>query len=533
MQVSVFLVTFVKQIHGFLPLSGVRNRQKTCPMKKILALSLLLISAGAVLASAPRSLGAYLSHSTFNIPGESPYLETYLEIIGNTIVYKQNASGKYQGNVQVTMIIRQDSVIKDYRKFELLSPELEDTTAVALNFIDQQRFMLANGSYELDLSIADLNTAVKPTVITYPVLIDFPGDRLSISGIQLINSFTKTTEANLLSKSGYDFVPYVDNFYPSDRKKLTFYSEIYNPAHQEGSGEKYLVSAFIESFESKRMLNEFVRIRREESKPVIVLLSEFDIAGLPSGNYNLVVAIRNKNNEVIAENTAFFQRFNPAVSGSALNFEGIDLNNTFAQRISSADTLREFIRTLTPIATEMERIFINSQINAASLTTLQQFFFRFWQLRDEFEPEKAWIAYNQEVIKVNNTYSTQVRKGYETDMGRVYLQYGPPNTITDVPFETSGYRYTNNDINSTGTIPYQIWHYYSINNNRERNKRFVFINSSLRVTDYQLVHSDVRGEIQNYNWQRMLTRSLEIQDRDADDLRRDKSRSARIYEQGW
>ncbi|HCT69901.1 MAG TPA: hypothetical protein DF409_01425 [Bacteroidales bacterium] len=236
---------------------------------------------------------------------------------------------------------------------------------------------------------------------------------------------------------------------------------------------------------------------------------------------------------MIAENTAFFQRFNPAVSGSALNFEGIDLNNTFAQRINSADTLREFIRTLTPIATEMERIFINSQINAASLTTLQQFFFRFWQLRDEFEPEKAWIAYNQEVIKVNNTYTTQVRKGYETDMGRVYLQYGPPNTITDVPFETSGYRYTNNDINSTGTIPYQIWHYYSINNNRERNKRFVFINSSLRVTDYQLVHSDVRGEIQNYNWQRMLTRSLDIQDRDADALKRDKSRSARIYEQGW
>ena len=111
-------------------------------MKKILALSLLLISAGAFAASAPRSLGAYLSHATFNIPGNSPYLETYLEIIGNTIVYKQNAGGKFQGSVQVTMIIRQDSVIKDYRKYELLSPELDDTTAIALNFIDQQRFML-------------------------------------------------------------------------------------------------------------------------------------------------------------------------------------------------------------------------------------------------------------------------------------------------------------------------------------------------------------------------------------------------------
>ncbi len=501
-------------------------------MKKIAALLLSFLLAGAAFADKPRKLGAYLAHSAFNIPGNSPYVEIYLEILGNTIVYKQNDAGKFQGSVQVTMILRQDSVISDYRKYELLSPEITDTTNLVLNFIDQQRFMVENGNYELDLSISDLNSYHKPVVITYPVSVDFPSDKVTISGIQLIESYTRTTEENVLSKSGYDVVPYVDNFYATDQNRLTFYSEIYNPLHREGSDEKFLISAFIESFENHAMLSDYVRIRRESSRPAIVLLSEFDISSLPSGNYNLVVSVRNKENRVIAENTAFFQRYNPAMTAQLLNYDNINIRNTFAERITGADTLREYIRSLSPIATELERIFINTQIATASLPTLQQYFYQFWQKRSELEPEKAWTAYNQEVIKVNNTYSTQVRKGYDTDMGRVYLQYGPPNNITDVPFETSGYRHTAGS-SSTGSVPYQIWHYYSLNNNRERNKRFVFINSSLLAADYQLVHSDVKGEIQNYNWQAMLTRSLEIKDADYDDLRRDGSRSATRYREGW
>lgn len=159
------------------------------------------------------------------------------------------------------MIIRQDSVIKDFRKYELLSPEMDDTTSVGINFIDQQRFTLPNGQYELDLSIADINVKKSPLVIWYPISIDFPSDKFSISGVQLVESYSKTINPNVLTKSGYDFVPFVDNFYPSDKGKLSFYTEIYNPFHKEGSEDKYLVSAFIESFETRKMLNEYIRIR--------------------------------------------------------------------------------------------------------------------------------------------------------------------------------------------------------------------------------------------------------------------------------
>lgn len=499
-------------------------------MKKIFFATILLAIASITLSAAPKRLSAYLSHATFNIPGNGPYLETYLEVLGNSIVYKQNASGKFQGSIQVTMIVRQDTVIKDFRKFELLSPEMDDTTAVGLNFIDQQRFSLPNGGYSLDLSIADINTDRKSIIVTYPVLIDFPSDNFSISGVQLVNSFTKTTEPNVLSKSGYDFVPFVDNFFPSDKNKLTFYAEIYNPMHKEGDVEKFLVSAYIESFESKSMMNEFVRIKKETSKPVIVLLSEFDIAKLPSGNYNLVVNLRNQENKIVTENVIFFQRSNPDISSPLVDFTSVNPLNTFADRITNADTIREYLSSMQPIATEQESMFINLQSKVASLEVLKQFFLRFWQTRNEQNPEKAWEDYRLEVRKVNVAYKTQIKKGYETDMGRIYLRYGPPNTISDIPFETAGY----NSVGSSGkreygSVPYQIWHYYSINNNRERNRKFVFISSSLTATDYLLVHSDVQGEIQNYNWQKMLKRDLEIEDYDADALKHDRSRSGTNY----
>lgn len=493
-------------------------------MKKIFFLSITLMMVSVAAMSAPQSLGAYLSHATFNIPGEMPYLETYLEVMGNTIVYKQNSSGKFQGSIQVTMIIRQDSVIKDFRKYELFSPEVNDTSSVGINFIDQQRFPLPNGQYSLDLSIADMNVDKKPMVISYPVNLDFPSDKLSISGVQLVESYAKTTNPNVLTKSGYDFVPYVDNFFPSDKGKLTFYTEIYNPLHKEGSEDKYLVSAFIESFETRKMLNGYIRIKKEPSKPVTVLLSEFDIAKLPSGNYNLVVNLRDKENKIITQSITFFQRSNPGVGNAALDLASVSLENTFVNNMNSADSLREYIRSLQPVSTELEMIFIKSQVETASLDILKQFFLRFWQIRDEINPQKAWEDYKLEVRKVNASYSTQVKKGYNTDMGRVYLQYGAPNTITDVPFDVSS-------LIDEPAVPYQIWHYYSINNNRERNKKFVFIASELGVRDYTLIHSDATGEMQNYNWQAELERKRRKgnTEMDADKLKHDRSRSATYY----
>ncbi len=491
-------------------------------MKKILATLGIFTFFFATFPATAQNLQAYFSHAVFSVPGDGPYLETYLQVQGNTLQYKENASGKYQGSVQVLLIIKKDTSIVDFRKYELFSPELTDTTAVKEDFIDQQRFPLPDGEYLIDVSLSDVNSNDKPLAAKIPIEVAIPDKEISISGIQLIESFTKTTSENVLSKSGYDLVPFVDNFFPTDKSKLTYYTEIYNPIPTSEELDMFLISAHIESFESKKMLNDFVRIKRETAKPVIALFNEFNIENLPSGNYNLVVSIRNKRNELLAQNAAFFQRFNENMSNSTFDLAAVDISNSFVLKYSNLDTLRENVRSIRPIATEMERIFINTQLMNSDLSSLQQFLFNFWRTRNDIDPAGEWEKYRIEVMRVNNSYSTQVKKGYDTDMGRVYLQYGPPNTITDRPFDASG-------LLNDPSVPYQIWHYYSINNNRERNKKFVFVASELGVRDYTLVHSDVTGEIQDYNWQTQLVRQKGQGEMDPDQLRQDRGRSATYY----
>ena len=102
------------------------------------------------------------------------------------------------------------------------------------------------------------------------------------------------------------------------------------------------------------------------------------------------------------------------------------------------------------------------------------------------QPEIEWKKYHDEVKRVNAIYGTRIRKGYETDRGRVYLQYGRPNTITQSENEPSAY-------------PYEIWHYYNLGN--QTNRRFVFYARELATNDYELIHSDALGEINDPRWQ--------------------------------
>jgi len=72
-----------------------------------------------------------------------------------------------------------------------------------------------------------------------------------------------------------------------------------------------------------------------------------------------------------------------------------------------------------------------------------------------------------------------------TDRGRVYLQYGPPNSRNKVD-------------NAAATYPYEIWHYYKLKH--QTNKKFVFVNSDFATNEYRLEYSNVYGEVSNAEW---------------------------------
>jgi GWxTD domain-containing protein len=451
----------------------------------------ILISAVILLPflSEAKNVWAFMTYSTFNSP-EGPYIETYLTVAGNSVKYIKKENGKFQATVNVLMSFKQNNVIKAFNKYELNSPEIDDTTKNTYEFLDEQRFQVPIGTYDFEMQLTDKNNPGKTNPYTQSVIVDFPEGKPSFSGIQLVDKFSKSDTQKAITKSGYDLVPYVYSYYPPTDNQLNFYCELYNMDKVIVPGGKFVIKYYLESFENQMKFNDFTRIKTDIAKPVNVLLAQFNIENLASGKYNLVVEARDQKNEVVTSQRIFIQRSNPNAQLSYAEVFASSAANSFAERITNLDTLKEDISSTFPISSGLERAFIRNILKTADKQKLQDYFYGFWQRREQANPEHAWLLYKEQVKKVQYNFGTRIKKGYQTDRGRVYLEYGPPNTRSTQYMEPT-------------TYPYEIWQYYTLKET-QRNKKFVFYSPDMVTSDFFLLHSDAIGEVNNPSWQSVL-----------------------------
>ena len=129
----------------------------------------------------------------------------------------------------------------------------------------------------------------------------------------------------------------------------------------------------------------------------------------------------------------FFQRSNTVNSYSNLeDLSILTIPENFTETITNQDSMRIYIDFLYPIASPQENIFLENQLKYGDIDLMKKFFYNFWKERDPLSPENAWCSYYMEVKKVNNEFKNAHVEGYLTDRGRVYLQYGPPNSRNQV-----------------------------------------------------------------------------------------------------
>ena len=183
-----------------------------------------------------------------------------------------------------------------------------------------------------------------------------------------------------------------------------------------------------------------------------------------------------------------FERTNNITSD--LTVENIVLDPAFQKSIS-ADSVGFYIESLIPICGPAE---VKNIINIAKRKeeeSARKYIQQFWTTTAQNGPYEEWIKYKQQVQLVERLYSNNFQEGFETDRGRVYLQYGSPTNIVRRDLSSSEY-------------PYEIWQYNKIG--VFSNKRFVFYNPDLVNNTYQLLHSDMIGELKNPNWPRELVK---------------------------
>ena len=443
---------------------------------------ILLSSAGAD----AKKLSAFFSYSTFHSPEQGPYLETYLSVASQSVNYALNANNLYQARVEVVLTVKRNDKIIYYDKYNLYSPEVKDTSAAMNDFLDQQRIKLAEGNYDLTLSLADKNSDDRAYEASERIAVFFPENEITISDVEIIDSYTTTVKENNFSKNGYDLIPRSTNYFGKEQDALTFYVEVYNTNKALGE-DPWLINYYVSEFNKAGVVAQLTGFSRQQPVPLKGYIARIPLDALPTGNYELNVEVKSKANLLLASKKLFFQR-NSGNTEEAIT-QVADIRSTFAYKYTNRDSLKEYLNSLYPISNPMEKQFIDNQLANEDVTSMQHFLFNFWSRRDRVNPEAAWESYLGEVRKVNESYSTFIQKGYKTERGRVYLQYGPPNTITQNYNEPSAY-------------PYEIWHYYKLNN--QSNRKFVFYGRNTATNEFELLHSDATGEVYEPRWEMKL-----------------------------
>jgi len=450
---------------------------------------LLLIVILAFLKVVPgyaQSLEAFYSNAFFVHPKEGPFIESYLAINGKSVTYKPNEDGQLQSKVEVTIIYLQKDSIKYFDKYEVRSPTLSDNKAEKVNFLDVQRIPLPNGVYQFEMQVKDLNGDARKPAYRYNdvIVLNFEEDSVFLSDIELVESYERTEERNNFVKGGVKLIPYTTNFYTEEVETMIFYTEIYNCSKALGNDQAFLLNFYIESQDSEQQLGQYAKFKKEQAKEVNVLFDQFSIATLPSGNYNLVVEVKDRSNALLARKKLFFQRSNPNLPIEEDNLAAVDLNKSFVMDIPK-DSLLECIRSLGPISSSSERYYAETQVSIGNEELMRRYLQHFWEKRSALEPGALWLRYSAQVRKVQREYGRMILKGYETDRGRVYLQYGLPNSVEVRHMDPASY-------------PYEIWQYYKLN--EISNAKFIFYDPEMSDQDFELLHSNVPGEPYDPAW---------------------------------
>ncbi|WP_300664362.1 GWxTD domain-containing protein [Fluviicola sp.] len=431
---------------------------------------------------------AFIDYKSYYSPEQGPYIDLQFQFVAYTIQFAP-VDSVLQAKIAVSTIITSqpsgDTVYVD--GFVLESPKMRDS--IVEDFFDNLHIPLQPGNYTAHLTLKDILSKGKSLEGQLDIHVDEITSKVATSDILIAEVATPSSNlASPFQKSGYEIIPRISNFYSQSMTRIPYYVELYNTNLIQDS--TFGLRQQVVSSQTNQIMPGFSRFTKIKPGPVVPVFRNMDISKLPSGSYHLTLEIIDKNSKTIGQPADyFFERIND-IELKDENVEDIILNPAFQASLTD-DSLKYYLGSLIPIARPAEVKSIIKTLKANSPDLCRKHIQQFWIQTAGNDAYNQWMIYKRNVILVEANYGNNFQSGFETDRGRVYLQYGQPNTI--IVRETSPSEY-----------PYEIWHYYKIKT--FSNKRFVFYNPDLVNNAYRLLHSDMVGEQQNYKWQEMLVK---------------------------
>jgi GWxTD domain-containing protein len=436
--------------------------------------------------AAPRVL--FAAHNFYH-PDQGAYVEFYLSFDAMSLAYK-NIENYYQARLEVLYVIKKHEKVIKYQKFEVLSPQMMHESN-RQDFADVQTMTIKPGEYTLEVTIWDANREIDPIKASQPLVVKLKKDQMGMSDFMFEKSVVETTESGPFVKNGLDMTPWLVSTIPAYMPEIYLYAEVYNSDFELGAKGAYIERHSLRSLEVDSLFPSYSLVQRVSAHEVNVILKKIDLTQLPQGSYSYTIELFNRENNLVGSNGIQFYRESLIPGLESRNDVVIELADfdSYIRSTTNRDSIIDFVRCIRPIVPRNSRDFIDQNWKKSSSETLQSFLINTWKDLHHEKSYSEWVKYRKLVKAVNEEYGSANKPGYDTDQGMTYLQYGPPDQITDRANEPSSY-------------PYIIWQYYA--HPKMANAMYVFYDPSLTYRDYELLHSTVRGEKNNDRWRLIL-----------------------------
>jgi GWxTD domain-containing protein len=311
-----------------------------------------------------------------------------------------------------------------------------------LYLVDYRDVVLAPGKYTVSLA---LRSGEKRGSLSMKV--EVPREAgFSASDVMFVSGFYEDPNAAPVRRGDVGFIPNPARTFWGDT--LFYYFEVYG---MSGDSGKYVVTAAVEGPDGKPLLATKPTVKPKRGETAAEA-GKMNISALAQGEYMFVA-------EIVDLATG----------------ERVKLQKPFARKIEmdryAADPIRSFIDYL---ATQEEMKEFKACANPLER---QAFLDAFWAKRDpdpSTPQNEFYDAFALRVRYADEHFSQINRLGRYTDMGRIYIKYGPPDEITREEAPKARRAYIR-------------WHY------NIQNWEFLFADPN-NTGEYQLVYSTNREE---------------------------------------
>ncbi|MCX7798132.1 MAG: GWxTD domain-containing protein [Melioribacter sp.] len=366
-------------------------------------------------------------------------LDIFIQVPYSSIQFiKQNDSFKASYNLSLIFYDKEKkNILLEKIWKERVSTDNFQHTLSKDNFnLSYKTFDFTPGEYLLTCIFEDADSR-NSSSIDFPIKVNQISDTLGISDIIFVSDIVKDA-------SGEKIVPNVSKTVSNKTKSLQFYFEIYSNKERNVNLEYT-----IEDLKNK--------LTYKQTTPYVIksginpVYYTFDNTDFKLGDYKLIIKLEStENNTLLSTEKNIYS----VITGLPASI--VDLDKAIEQMIYIASPNEiDFIKEGKTYDEKLNR------------------FLAFWDKHKpnpKMDENPIMNEYYRRVEYANKNFKGWGREGWRSDMGMIYITFGPPSYVERHPLEPN-------------SRPYEIWDYYEIN------RTFIFVDQT-GFGDYRLINPD-------------------------------------------